>query len=315
MKVVIVTNQVIPPQKAYGGTDRVVYWLIKGLLAMRECELVLISRKGSEVIDGVRCIHVSSADEAERSIPPDPDVVHFHGWVPPTINNHSNWFCTLHGNEPNTHTLASKTCCISADHARRHDKNIFVYNGVDPSEFVYAPEEKNDSLLFFSKIRRRSKGASEAVRLACKFDIPLIMAGGYWFDLIKVGGLFSALVGRVSVIGEIDGPRKAEVFAKASALLFPIEWDEPFGLVMVEALLSGTPVIAKPRGSVSEIVNEEIGAVFTTDAEFLKAVKYAASIDPSKSREYALANFSHLTMAKNYLNLYRKISSKEEVAW
>lgn len=305
MRVCLVSNARIPV-RLYGGIERVVQWLAQDLAAMGH-QVTLVARSGS-AIAGVQCIAADSAQEALQRLP-EADIYHFHGWPPPD-DFARPWLYSLQGNEPlpqPAHTVG-----ISADHARRHGLATFVYNGVDPSEFIFR-ERKQDHLLFFSKVRRRVKGAPRALRLARAHRQKLVVAGGYRFDLLKVGGFWQSLHPSVSFRGEVGGVRKAELFADAKALLFPIQWDEPFGLVMVEALLSGTPVIATPRGSVPELVPPQVGALFTEDAEFGAALEHAARCKAADCRDWALERFSSRRCAGNYLALYQRILDGDKV--
>ncbi len=291
------------PVKKYGGTERIVQWLAMEFIKRRH-KVCLIGWPGC-YLPGVTCIPATSADQAHRAIPPDVDIVHFHSWEPPN-SFEKPWIYTLHGNTNTPGSLPEHTVCISADHARRHGRNIFVYNGVDPQELIFE-EKKGDHLLFFSKVRRRVKGARRALKLAKLHDQEIVVAGGFRFDLLKVGGLFDSLRAGVRFRGEIGGTEKALVFSRAKALLFPIDWEEPFGLVVIESLMSGTPVIATRRGSLPELINHKVGAFFETDEEFSAALGHAASCKPADCRDWALANFSSEICAQNYLSLYERV--------
>lgn len=305
MRVCLVSNARIPPP-LYGGIERVVQWLAQDLVAMGHA-VTLVARSGSGLA-GVQCIPADSAQEALQRLPAA-DIYHFHGWPPPDQFTRP-WLYTLHGNEPlpqPAHTVG-----VSADHARRHGLKTFVHNGVDPGEFTYRAD-KRDHLLFFSKVRRRVKGAPRALHLARAHGQRLVVAGGYRFDLLKVGGFWHSLHPSVSFRGEVGGARKAALFANARALLFPIQWDEPFGLVIVEALLSGTPVIATPRGSVPELVPLEVGALFSEDAAFGAALEHAARCKPADCRDWAMERFSSQVCARNHLALYQRILDGDKV--
>jgi glycosyltransferase involved in cell wall biosynthesis len=132
-------------------------------------------------------------------------------------------------------------------------------------------------------------------------------------DLLKVGGLMDSLRPGVHFVGEVGGVGKAACFADAKALLFPIDWEEPFGLVMIEALMSGTPVIATPRGSVPELINDKVGALFDRDEDFAEALAHACACKPADCRAWALANFSSKVCAENYFKLYQRVVSGETV--
>jgi glycosyltransferase involved in cell wall biosynthesis len=273
-------------------------------------EICLIAQPGSN-LPGVKCYAARNAEEAWTVIPEQADIVHFHSWEPQT-DIEKPWVYTLHGNNKTPKNLPKNTIFISADHARRHGRSVFIYNGVDPAEFIYQ-EQKRNHLLFFSKVRRRVKGARRALKLARDNQQSLWVAGGYRFDLLKVGGLLDSLRPSVRFLGELGGIEKARCFAQAKALLFPIEWEEPFGLVVVEALMSGTPVIATPRGSMPELINERVGALFEKDEDFAAALDHAFFCKPSDCRDWALAHFSSGVCAKNHLDLYERVLQSDVV--
>ena len=114
----------------------------------------------------------------------------------------------------------------------------------------------------------------------------------------------------VEFIGEIDENDKARFLGGAAALLFPIDWPEPFGLVMIEAMACGTPVIAYRRGSVPEIIEENVsGFVVDTIDEAVTAVRRVASLDRAKVRAQFERRFTVERMARDYLDIYRRLLS------
>ena len=308
MHICLVVNAKIPVQK-YGGTERIVQWLATEFVRAHH-QVTLIGLPGCE-LPGVHCIAATNAQEAQAAVPEDADMVHFHAWEPQHTFR-KPWIYTLHGNSTTPETLPKNTVCISANHAKRHGREIFVYNGIDPDEFIFQAHKK-DHLLFFSKVRRRVKGARRALKLAKEQHQSLVVAGGYRLDLLNVGGLMDSLRPGVRFVGELGGEAKAACFADAKALLFPIDWEEPFGLVMIEALMSGTPVIATPRGSVPELINDKVGALFDRDEDFASALAHATACKPEDCRAWALANFSSKVCAENYFRLYQRVVSEDVV--
>ena len=315
MKVVLVNNSPIPPRRKYGGTERVVAWLAVAL-ARRNFDVTVISPAMNLDRNKISWIPATTQDEALARIPKGADVVHFHGWAPNWMDEKKNWFRTIHGNEPCLDKLQTRVCFVSSSHAKNHLRECFVYNGVDAGEFMYAASVKPKSpLLFFSKVRRKVKGIRLALEACSRYRIPLSVAGGTRFDLLKTGGLLNSFCRGICFKGELAGRDKAEIFARSKALLFPIQWEEPFGLVMVEALMSGTPILATGYGSVPEIVVKDVGAVFTDCDDFYDAFESVDSLNRRSCREYALANFSSEIMARNYGQLYQKLVDGESVAW
>ena len=308
--IVLVCDLPVPPKKAYGGTERVVAWLAKELIQTDRYRVTLISPAGGSCIPGVDHLHVTCREEALRLIPRAANIVHFHGWLPDDLDSHQNWLMTLHGNEPNPESLPLQCCCISKDHAVRHGRSLFVYNGIDPAEYLFRPT-KQDHLLYFSKVRRRVKGAAEAIDLALQCGLDLRICGGTRLDLIKLGALWKSFSPQIKVLGEIDGVQKAREFASASLFLFPIAWEEPFGLVLVESLMSGTPVLARPRGSVSELINRDVGGTYSSMSDFEDELERCRSLSNKACRDYALTYFSSSVMAERYAAIYERIMDND----
>ena len=287
-----------------------VAWLASGLVKQDKYRVVVISPLGGYQLSGVEHRVANSYQRAIEAIPSESAVVHFHGWTPDDIDEHPTWFMTLHGNEAKLDRLPRNCCCISQNHATRHGRSLFVYNGVDADEYIFSTN-KFGHLLFFSKVRRRVKGCFEAIDLAAKYDLKLRVAGGYRLDLLKVGGFIDSFSSNISVLGELRGRRKAQEFANASALLFPIDWEEPFGLVMIESLMSGTPVLARPRGSVPELIHADVGGQFETEDEFLRELDRVRAVSPASCRDYALSQFTSQRMTTSYTTVYERIMDKD----
>ena len=307
LRICVVSSSPLPA-KRHQGTERVIQWLM-----MEYCKsghsVVLVS-PGSPDIDKVRCIPAQNREQALMAIPGDVDIVHFHGWAPDSDFD-LPWIYTLHGNCDDLSALPGNTVCISADHAARHGKSVFVHNGIDPSELVYQ-ERKQDHLLFFSLIRMKAKGADIALRIARKYRQPMVFCGGSRLDLIKVGGLLDSFHPGIRFAGKVVGMEKAQHFANARALLFPIRWPEPFGLVLIESLMSGTPVIARPSGSVPELIPPEVGALFMDDDTFLQALDHIRDCSPRACREWAMSRFTSEICASNYVRLFERILNGED---
>jgi glycosyltransferase involved in cell wall biosynthesis len=190
-----------------------------------------------------------------------------------------------------------------------------IHHGVDATA-CKAIEDKEDYLAFLGRIAP-IKGTHVAIEVAKKAGIPLKIAGEiqplyqeYFDTQIKphVDGKF------IQFIGEVDLPAKNELLSKARALLFPIQWNEPFGLVMIEAMACGTPVLAFSGGSVSEIVRDGVSGWICKSADEMAAKARSIGIAPAVIREYLEETFSLDVMADRYLELYQEIVAEAEPA-
>ena len=174
-----------------------------------------------------------------------------------------------------------------------------VYNGVDTEKFVFN-NNPQDYLLMMGSIGRH-KNQGEAIRVAKELGSKLILAGKIrdqdYFEEIKKD------IDReqIKLLGEVGFAEKIKLYQNAKAFLFPIKWEEPFGLVMIEAMACGTPVIAFNRGAISEVViNGLTGYVVENHSQMVEAVKKVDSINRADCREHVKKNFSVEKMIDNY---------------
>lgn len=288
------------PARGYGGGQRVIVWLVRGLAELGH-RVTLLALPGSRVPEAT----VLAFDPAQirrpgfdiTSLLPDSiDLLHAHGLL--TTAPRAPHVFTLHGNLRAGRTAPPNTIFLSADHARRHGASAFVYNGVDPSEFVFRPE-KDGYDLFLGRLHS-VKGYRWAVEGAKRAGLRLVVAGGWRLSLRR--GL--------RFVGTVDGQRKANLLAGAACLWMPALWDEPFGLTLVEAMMSGTPVLGTRRGALPEIVSREAGALGDTLDDLVHLRASIEHCDPEACRSRAERWFSHTTMAREYVRIYRHYLEK-----
>jgi glycosyltransferase involved in cell wall biosynthesis len=186
-----------------------------------------------------------------------------------------------------------------------------VYNGIEIESFPFQAD-KDDYLLFLSRIAPE-KGPQHAIRVARMTGRRLILAGkvdradaDFYQEVVRplIDG------DQIVFVGEANAERKRRLYRAASCLLMPLCWDEPFGLVMPEAMACGTPVIAFRRGSAPELIQHgETGFIVDTVEEMAAAVAGVERLDPRRCREHVAHNFSQQRMVEGYLDLYEMLAA------
>jgi glycosyltransferase involved in cell wall biosynthesis len=183
-----------------------------------------------------------------------------------------------------------------------------VFNCVDPSSYVAVTAAGADAPLAFLGRIERIKGTHAAIEIARAAGRSLVIAGNIADTEYFRSEVAPHLDNRtVSYIGEVDDAAKSRLLGASAALLMPIQWDEPFGIVMAEAFACGTPVIGFARGSVPEIVRDGInGFVVRTTAEASRAVQQLDRIDREAVRRDCEERFSCDAIVRAYEALYRE---------
>lgn len=182
-----------------------------------------------------------------------------------------------------------------------------IYHGVDPNLLKFNPKGGN----YFAWLGRFSpnKGTHLAIRIAKKLGLKLLIAGKavspedkkYFSEKIK-----PFLTRKIQLVGEIKtDAEKSEFLGNARAFLYPLQWEEPFGITMIESQACGTPVIAFNRGSVPEVVKDKkTGFVVNYEKEMIKAIKHISDIDRRECRKFFEQKFTVQKMTDDYEKIY-----------
>ena len=185
------------------------------------------------------------------------------------------------------------------------EKYQVIYNGIEVEKFDFS-DKKSDYFFWMSRISPE-KGVDDAIDFAKKTGEKLIIAGpirdqGYFDKTVK-----SYLSEKIKYVGELDFAAKNKYYKNARAFLMPIKWEEPFGMVVVEALACGTPVIAYNRGAMPELIDNGVNGFLVDDVVgMIEAEKQLAKID-SQSCKKSAENFSLKRMVGQYVKYYDEI--------
>jgi glycosyltransferase involved in cell wall biosynthesis len=329
------------PPKLYGGTERVVSWLTEELVrlghdvtlfasgdSLTTARLIPACKKAlrldSSCVDQL-AHHVILLDQV-FSEKENFDLIHFHVdylHFPFSRRQQIAHVTTLHGrlDLPDLvplYRLFRDIPVISISDAQRKplpwvNWQGTVHHGL-PRESFSLGGGKGGYLAFLGRTSPE-KGLDQAIEIAKRAEMPLKIAAKIdrvdveYFETVIKPLLDHPLI---EFIGEIGYPEKNVFLGNAAGLLFPINWREPFGLVMIEAMACGTPVIAYPLGSVPEVMQERVTGFIVPDLErAVKAVKRLGEIDRRKCRRYFEQHFNAERMAQDYLNIYQRLVRRE----
>ncbi len=333
-------HEAVPP-KLYGGTERVVSFLTEELVALGHDVTLFASGDSvtSAKLEAIwpRALRLDPAIrdpiaphmllmEAARAKADEFDVLHFHMdyWSFSLFGRQRTPFVTtMHGRldlaelQPVFNTFPHVPIVSISDAQRRPlpQANYVrtVLHGLPANLLTPQPGPK-DYLAFLGRIAPE-KGPDRAIRIARACGIPLKIAAKVdkadqaYFDSVIRPMLAD---GGVEMIGEINDAQKPEFLGGARALLMPIDWPEPFGLVMIEAMACGTPVIAFNRGSVPEIVEHGVsGFIVEDETGAMSAVSRLGELSRDTVRARFDARFTAKRMAEDYLSIYRSLAAEK----
>jgi glycosyltransferase involved in cell wall biosynthesis len=327
------------PPRLYGGTERIVSYLTEELLrqghevtlfasgdSITSAELVPCSKMALRLDPSVKDMtpyHVMMLDQVARRAD-EFDVLHFHidHLHYPLMRPYADrMVTTLHGrlDLPDLMPFYSafpEPALVSISDAQRRPMPPVnwlgtVLHGLPENILPYRRAPSGDYFAFLGRISPE-KGPDKAIEIAARAGVPLKMAAKidaadqrYWDQEIAP---MVASHPNVEFIGEINELQKADFLGHARALLFPICWPEPFGLVMIEAMACGTPVIALAHGSVPEIIDHGVsGFVVNSMDEAAAAANAVGTLDRPAIRKRFEQRFTAERMARDYLTAYRRL--------
>jgi glycosyltransferase involved in cell wall biosynthesis len=338
MRILLTADPELPvPPQLYGGIERIIDVLIKGLRS-RQHTVGLVAHPDSTTSTdyfipwkGLRS--QNTLDSLQNTFTLRAAV---HEFQPDAIHSFSRILYLLpllrspipkvmsYQRDPSTHTTAwgaklaghslTFTGCSNyichrgqASGGRWHP----IHNCVELEKYTFQPSVAADAPLVFLSRIERIKGAHTAIAAAHRTGRRLLIAGNYnpqdpyWRDEIQPH------LGKngIEYVGTVNDAQKNQLLGQAAAMIVPIEWEEPFGIVFAEALACGTPVISCPRGALPEIVRPGIeGYLVTTLAEACHAIDHLDALDRAACRQRVEQCFSASVIVAQYERLYQSVS-------
>jgi glycosyltransferase involved in cell wall biosynthesis len=327
------------PPRLYGGTERVVFYLTEELVRLGH-DVTLFASGDSQTSARL----VACAPRALRLDPRVKDPLPYHLVMLERVRARAQEFDVLHFHIEHVHLplfrpLARKTLTtlhgrldlpdlpplyqefndmplVSISDAQRRPLDgahwvATVHHGLPEPVCPYNPAPRGEYLAFLGRVSPE-KGLERAIEIARRAGMRLRIAAkvdradeAYWRSRIKPL-LHDPLM---EFIGEVDEAGKPAFLGNAAALLFPIDWPEPFGLAMIEAMSCGTPVVAWPHGSVPEIVDHGVtGFIVNSIDEAVAAVRDLGRLERAEVRRRFEERFAAARMARDYLGVYRALA-------
>lgn len=329
----------VPPQ-AYGGTELVCALLTEALIDRgHDVTLVAAGRRrtrarflqtfpepwpeGTELDASVEVLHAARAAELLETM--EVDLIHDHTLAGPLTAGmrRAPTLATVHAAVTGPESRGDVFRALGrwaplvaiSDAQRRGAPELnwvaTVHNGIDVDAYPFR-EAKEDFVLFLGRLSPH-KGVGLAVHAAAAAGRRLVLAGSFTVpseELYFERELRPLLGSAVHWLGEVGRNEKKSLLSRACCLLFPVRWEEPFGLVLVEALACGTPVVALRAGSVPEILADGTTGIICDDpSELPKAIAAAERLRPADCRADARRRFGVDRMAAAYENVYSRVAS------
>ncbi len=308
MHILIVNNTNIPV-KQYGGTERVIWWLGKELVK-RGHQVSYLVGPGSHCDFATGVYTLNHSIPFNQQIPAGVDLVHLNC----KVNEQPNipYIFTLHGNNNDQYKLDLNTVFVSKNHASRYGSDSYVHNGIDPADYGDPGlDQKRNYFHFLGDGAWRVKNLRGAIKIAQQSKIKFRVIGGKRFNFNQ--GIRLTFDPRIKFEGLIGGVEKNNLLKGSKGLIFPVLWNEPFGLSIVESLYFGCPVFGTPYGSLTEIIQPNVGITSNSLSALVDAVQNANQFDPKICHEYVMENFTSTQMTKAYLSKYEMVMNGQQL--
>jgi glycosyltransferase involved in cell wall biosynthesis len=230
------------------------------------------------------------------------------------VNEQPNipYIFTLHGNNNDQYPLDLNTVFVSKNHASRYGSDSYVHNGIDPADYGDPGlDQKRNYFHFLGDGAWRVKNLRGAIKIAQQSKIKFRVIGGKRFNFNQ--GIRLTFDPRIKFEGLIGGVEKNNLLKGSKGLIFPVLWNEPFGLSIVESLYFGCPVFGTPYGSLTEIIQPNVGITSNSLSALVDAVQNANQFDSKICHEYVMENFTSTQMTNAYLSKYEMVMNGQQL--
>ncbi len=308
MKILLVHQGLNVPVHSYGGTERVIWDLAKGLVALGH-DVTFLVPEGS-VCDFAKVISINSHKSILSQIPRNAfDLVHLQFQIEDEPD--FPYLVTEHGNTKFPLPLNLNTVFISKNHADRYGSREFVYNGLDWGSYGSVdwtmPRLRHH---FLGKGSWPVKNLKGAIQVARKAGVELAVLGG---TRLNVSRTFRFTPwSSIHFHGMVGGELKFRLLNESRGMIFPVRWNEPFGLAVIESLYFGNPVFSTPYGALPELVLPQHGYLSNSVVDLARAVQ-GMKFDPRECHQWAVSKFNHVAMARGYLEKYQRVLDRETI--
>ncbi len=309
MNILIVDPWSKLPVVNYGGTQRVI-WDLGFELQKLGHQVTFLVGEGSKC-DFAEVLYYDPTLEVADQILLNYDIVHFHST---TFKTSIPNLTTIHGNCKHNKKLDVNSVFLSANHARNHNSETYVFNGLDWNNYPKVNLNRSRRYFhFLGKARWKIKNLNGAINTVLKAGEKLeIMGGDRWNWRNLKSNTINKLNTKIHYCGMVDNLQKTKISEQSKGHLFPVLWNEPFGLAIIESLYCGAPVFGTPYGSLPEIVSDEVGFL-SSSMEAVADKMLNNNFTPQVCHDFALEKFNSLVMTKKYIKLYERVISGEKL--
>lgn len=295
------------PATGYSGVGRVVWSLTKALDTLGHSVTLLTNERS--VCPYAKVMQIDPTRRLSQQIPAHIDIVHYHCQA--DEQTQTPYIVTVHTAGENPNPL-DHSVFLSQDHAMRGGSSHYIYNGIDWETYgeinLTRPRRHHHFLGDTASSEKNLRGAINIMR-GVKGSHLKVLGGGRLSLHAGISGLLSR---HVSYCGVVNDMKKRYLLEGSRGLIYPVLWEEPFGLALIESLYFGAPIFGTKRGSLMELTGSDFGYLSNSEEELREAIR-EGNFSPTRCHQYAYDCFNSHVMALQYLKKYETIITKKRL--